>query len=286
MAHPVAHIFHQAAALNLNDRRRRGNLIHVESECELIATGDIHGNRFMLGKILKFAELPSFPNRRLVLQEIIHGPPDRDTGQDRSVELLLRAARLKVSHPEQVLFVLGNHDIAQITGKEITKNGMGVCEAFSSNVRSQFEDDADEVMAAVKEFLLSMALAVRSPGGTMLAHSLPTPGRMDTAGIDILHRPYRLEDLQRGGAVYEWTWGRGQSNEQLEELCKRLEVEFFVLGHRHLEVGYEIIGHRAVSLASNHPQGCVLIFSSDETLTAELIPDRAKRITALCAGRH
>ncbi|HUU60246.1 MAG TPA: metallophosphoesterase, partial [Phycisphaerae bacterium] len=128
MPNVMAEIFRQAAAANRHDPHREGNVVVLEGGCEVLVTGDIHGNRTALAKVIAVAQLDGHPQRRLILQEIIHGPVDPRSGHDRSIDLLLRSARLKIAHPEQVFFILGNHDIAQVSGGEITKDGRRVCE--------------------------------------------------------------------------------------------------------------------------------------------------------------
>jgi 3',5'-cyclic AMP phosphodiesterase CpdA len=279
----VADIFRRAAEQNRDDDRRSGNLLTVTGEADVIVAGDIHGHRKNLSKIISYANLGSNADRRLVLQELIHGPPDAATGHDRSVELLLRAARLKAQRPEQVLMLLGNHDVAQVTGNEITKAGRGVCEAFTEGARFAFGADADDVLEAIDDFLLSLPLAIQCSGGTLISHSLPSPGRMEAAGTDILRCPHRREDLRRGGPVYEWTWGRGHTPEQLDDLAAELGVEFFVLGHQHIHTGWRCIAPRAITIASDHEHGCVMRFSAETLLTEEAAVACTKPIVALGA---
>ncbi len=281
MTHPVADILHRTAEENLQDPRRRGNLVHLNHGCDVIVAGDIHGNRAGLGKIIRFADLPNNPQRRLILQELIHGPPDAQTGRDRSIEQLMRGARVKLAHPRQVVLLLGNHDLAQVTGNEITKDGMGVVKAFNEAVRFEYDERADEILDAVREFLLSIPLAAKTPGGVFMSHSLPSPDRMELAGMDIMDRSYRDQDLRRGGSAYEWTWGRNQTDEQLETLTEQLEVEFFVLGHRHLATGRTMIGKWGIAVDCSNPNGCIVQFSSDESLTSETVTDHIKPIARL-----
>ncbi len=277
----AAEIIHQAAQLNRTDPARRGSTIHLEGELEIIVVGDIHGNRSSLWKVLSTADLEHNPQRRLILQEIIHGPPDPRTGCDRSVEVLLRAAREKVQHPQQVIFILGNHDVAQVTGNEVFKDGCGACKSFCEGVNYCFKDDAPEVLEAINEFCLSLPLVVRCPNKVLISHTLPSPDRMEIAGVDILDREYTDEDLRRGGAVYEWTWGRDPSEEQIEALGRELGVEFFVLAHRAVPQGYEILTPRAVTLGSDDNRGCVLRFNTDTVLTGENILEHITPIIAL-----
>ena len=257
-------------------------MITLEAGCDLIVCGDIHGNRTGLTKIISSAALAEDSNRRLLIQEVIHGPLDASSKMDRSVELLMRVARLKVSHPLQVLFVLGNHDIAQVTGNEITKEGLGVCKAFTEAMKAEFKDACQEVSEAVNEFLLSLPLAVRCPNGVFISHSLPAPARMIAAGLEILGQsgPYRPEDLRRGGSVYEWTWGRGQTPEQLEQLTGQLKAAYFILGHRHAPEGFEVISPLGVTISSDNARGQVIRLTTDKPFNDEIMKQSIKSIIA------
>ena len=281
MPNPVADIFHRAAELCLHDPRRNGNIVELEEDAEILLSGDLHGHRNWLTRIIQAADLGKNPRMRLVLQELIHGPLDGPSNQDRSIDLLLRSVRLMISQPRQVLFLMGNHDLAQATGNEINKDGRSVCRDFAAGVSYAFGNDGAEVLAAVNEFLLAMPLAIRCANKVLLAHSLPSPHRMKFAGVDILSRPIAPGDLNRGGAVYEWTWGRGQTPEQLDALAQSLGVEFFILGHRHVPNGFELIPNRAVTIASDHEAGCVVCFRSNESLCIETIPQHIQALAGL-----
>lgn len=281
LSNPAADIFRQAAQLNLDDPRRQGNLVQVEPGCNLLVAGDLHGFRPGLTKVVAAAALGNHPQRRLVFQEIIHGPPEGSGGHDRSIDLLLRAARLKVSHPRQVLFLLGNHDVAQVTGNEISKQGRGACKAFVAGVQFAYAEAADEVLQAINEFLRSLPMAVRCPGKTFIAHSLPSPSRMSVAGLEILSRPYADGDLRRGGGAYEWTWGRDHTSEQLEALAGPLDAEYFVLGHRHSPQGYEVISARGLTINTDHEHGYVMAFSGDAPVAADRLNEYLQPIMTL-----
>jgi hypothetical protein len=280
MSSPVVEIFRQAAELTAADPRREGNLLRLGAPRRVVIAGDIHGSRANLGKILSYAAAGAKP-AMLILQEVIHGPTDPRTGQDRSVEVLLRAARAKIANPETVCFLLGNHDLAQITGNEITKAGAGVCKAFNEGVRFCFGDTAGEVLEAVHTFCRSLPLAARFDNGVLAAHSLPSPDRAALAGTAILSRPYGGGDFVRGGAAYEWAWGRDQTAEQLDALADELGVAFFVLAHRHLDDGWLEVGGRAVAIRSDIPRGCTFEFNADESVTTETYRRHVKPIARL-----
>ncbi|MCL2700074.1 MAG: metallophosphoesterase [Phycisphaerae bacterium] len=284
MSNAFAETFTAAARLNRQDARRRGNLLTLDAATtDVVLAGDIHGHRGNLAKIIEYAALGANPGRVLVLQEIIHGPPDAN-GRDRSVELLARAARLKVAHPTQVIFLLGNHDLSQVTGNEITKEGRGVCKAFTAGVEYSFGPAAAEVGPAMVDFLTSLPLAVRCPNGVLLSHSLPSASRMDKVDLAFARRDYASEEMSRGGMAYEWTWGRQQTAEQLQEIARRLGVNFFVLGHRHSGNGWEKIADNAICVSSDNERGQLLHMDAREAATYDGIVARLRPIVALGAS--
>lgn len=285
MPHPVADIFRQAAQAHRDDPRRRGNVVAFADGDEIVYSGDLHGHRENLARLISLANLPGQPTRRLILQELIHGPAD-EQGLDRSLSLLMRAARLKIAHPDQVCLLLANHDVAQITGAEITKAGQGVCESFLQGVRASYAGDADEILAAAYDLLTALPLAARTPGGVWMSHSLPAPNRMALPGLmEILSRPYEPADLKRGGPVYEWTWGRGHTPDQLHALAQRLGVTFFLLAHRHNETGFEPIGDVGAAILSDHSNGRFVRFPASDPMTAESLAQCVQRIGAAAQAK-
>lgn len=285
MAHPVAETLRQAAQLNADDDRRRGNVVHLEDGSDVIATGDIHGNRSALKSIISFAAIGPESPTRLILQEIIHGPVDPRTGHDRSIEVLLRAARLKIAYPRQVVFLMGNHDVAEITGSEVTRAGQPSCRIFTAGVRFAFDDSADEIIDALGAFLFSLPLAVRCSNKVLISHSLPTPARLTEQCFDVLDRPYCLDDMRRGGGVYEWTWGRGQTEEMVADLARKMDIEFFILGHVHSPDGYVRVCPRVITLACDHGHGCIMRFPTDQPLDDASAEAAIMRVAGLTAPR-
>src|SRR5437868_12938418 len=137
-------------------------------------TGDLHDHRRNYEKVVRHAALDENPQRHLVLHELIHGDRFDATGAEGSWHMLFQAAELKCDFPEQVHFLLANHDLAQIHGEGIMKAGLSVCEAFTKGVKKTFEGRHNVVTMAISEFLLSLPLAVRTESGIFCCHSLPT----------------------------------------------------------------------------------------------------------------
>ena len=182
-------VFREGAAANRNASCRRGSIDLIEPPGTLIATGDLHDNPLHLQRLVNIAgfeghaeddaqalELDRFPQpHHLLLHEVIHS--DRlMNGMDFSYRALARVAALKADHPELVHTLLANHELSQIIGAGIIKDGIKVVEAFNEGVAYVFGDDADEVNDAIEDFVRSMPIALRcvsKAGDILCAHSLP-----------------------------------------------------------------------------------------------------------------
>lgn len=280
MPHPVAKTFLDAAQANRDEGHRRGNLVVFEPGEHLIVAGDIHGSRQNLTKIIAHADLASAGNRMLVLQEIIHGGPTDADGGCRSFELLMRAARLKGQFPRQVHFLMSNHDVSQITGNEISKEGLGWCKAFNLGLANAFGDDAVEVGQAIAEFVRSEPLAARCPNGVFLAHSLPSPGRLDKFDPHILDRDVQQQDLTRGHSVYELIWGRRQDDALLKEMGRLVDASLFITGHQPQPNGWAANGRQLI-IGSDTPHGVIAEFDADEPLAPEDLERLVRPIVTL-----
>ncbi len=246
----------------------------------LIATGDLHDNPLHLSRLVKAAgidaaweagegkkaeelglERPCHGGPcHITLHELIHG--DRlVNGMDYSYRVLARVAAMKVAFPERVHVLLANHEIAQMTGAPVAKDGVRCNEVFDDALDAAFGDDAPSVREAVIEFLRSLPLAVRFrcagvEGDVLCAHSLPGVELMGEYDFGVLDRELVDEDFKgRTGAARAMTWGRGHTAEQIEEIARRWGVRLFILGHEKAENGWKIVSEGAIVLNSDHEQG-------------------------------
>lgn len=279
-AQEVISIFNQAAQLNRRGNRQ-GNLITLPSYGQVVMTGDLHGQYHNFCKLQAFASLDRYPDRHVVLHELIHCMGQQSAGEDDSCTLLLEAARWKTRFPDQVHVLLGNHDIAQITGREISKGGGASVTGFCGWVSQQFADHGDRVLEAVCGFLSSCALGIRTPNRIFLSHSLPGPEDMDRFEVGVFSRAMGTEDLLPGGQAYMLTWGRGHTAEQLEQLAQMLDVDFFTIGHQPQDSGFGCYHDRLIILASDHPQGCFLPIDLSKQYTFKQLADRIRKFSEI-----
>jgi hypothetical protein len=170
----VADLFLAASEAGRAAGCRDGCVDRIPRQGQLLATGDIHDNPWHLAKIVKRAALDDATDRHVIFHEVIHGE-SLVNGMDFSYRMLARIAELKLSYPEQVHVLLGNHELSQIVGSGVTKNGVNCNEVFDAGLEFTFGEDVAEVEEAIEEFIRSMALALRCENGILCAHSLPGP---------------------------------------------------------------------------------------------------------------
>jgi hypothetical protein len=249
---------------------RQQQVINLPAEGEVWIAGDIHDHRRNFDKFVRGADLPNNPQRHIVLQELIHGDHFDDKGAEESWKILVQAAGLKCDHPNQVHFLLANHDLAQIHGEGIMKAGLSVCEAFNAGVKRDFGDRRGLINAAISEFLLSFPLAVRCPNGLFFCHSVPGDAELPTFDYTVFDRPLTGPDYKRRvGPVYQLIWGRKTTPAGVEAFADKLGAKILVTGHQPQEMGYTVNGPRHLIIASEHNQGVMLGLNLAEEYTME-----------------
>ncbi len=274
---------------------REGSIEHIRAPGRLIATGDLHDNPFHLRTLIEAAGLgprdkekqrqreavgeastpgdtestsslrPSVSSpAHLVLHEIIHGERMMND-MDFSYRALARVAWLKARDPEFVHVLLANHELSQVQGAGIIKDGVRVVKAFDDALDFAFgeqEGGAQLVREAIKEFILALPLALRAstPRGDILcAHSVPGAPMMARFDTTVLSRNLTPEDYEpRRGSAYWMVWGREYDADQLEDLVERWGVNMFILGHEKAENGVRFVPPCALVLNSDHDRGVYL----------------------------
>lgn len=251
-------IFKRTAILNKADSGRRGNVIYLPSKGRLLVAGDLHGNLWAFDQVVKYASLANNPDTHLIFQEIIHGGPMDSNGGCMSFKLLIKAASLKLDYPNNVHFIMGNHDLSVIKDTEVLRGGKEMTSSFNSGVQRCYEAKSDMVLLAMRQMLFSQALAVKTQNGIFVSHSLPADRFEEAFDPDVLERPLTITDINRPNSAYLLLWGRDQSEGMLQRLAERLDVKFFVAGHQKQEDGFKRVEPNMLILACDHSNGSVV----------------------------
>ena len=260
----VTDLFGAAAEANRSAGHRHGSTAHLPNDQSLLMTGDLHDHDLNYRRICRLAALDNAPDRHLVLHEIVHGP-NLVNGMDLSIRTLARVAALKVRYPDQVHLLQSNHELAQLRGEGISKDGVSVVDRFDEGVEFIYGDRADDVRGAMEDYIRSLLLAVRCPNGVLCSHSVPSPRALERFDFDVLDREPTDDDLDARGSGREMVWGRNHTPEVIAELAERWNVAQFVLGHQPAEMGYYVETDAALVLASDHAHGVALPLSTSKS---------------------
>jgi len=269
MPQTIIDLLDKGTRANLEDKFRQGNVINLPTEGSLIVTGDLHGHRRNFERAVSFADLANNPDRYIILQEIIHGGPEDSQGGCLSYQLLFDAVHYKLNFPEQVHIIMGNHDTAFINDSEVMKDGREMNRAMSSALKREYSDNGNEIIAAMKQFLFSQALAVKCDNRIWISHSLPADRFFDKFDPKILDRDLTGDDIIRPGSAYLLTWGRRMSQDLLDKMAELFDVDIFVLGHQPQEKGWSQEGKNLLIIASNHNHGYILSVDLSKDYTIE-----------------
>jgi len=258
MPQDLINLLNTGTRLNQHDALRNGNMLSFPGLGDLVVAGDLHNHKRNFQRIRTAAALADHPQRHVILQEIVHGGLLGADGGDHSLDMLLEAIAWADAYPGQVHFLLANHDLAQVYGHPIMKDGYDLTDRFSRYFKIRAGSQLTAASQAFRSFMLTMPLAAITFSGILLAHSLPGPRDMATFDSTILRRQLTETDFSRIGSVYQLVWGRGQTPEVLAALAKAWWCELFICGHQAQDTGYGTIGERMLILDSCHNHGTFL----------------------------
>lgn len=259
----------QAVALVRATPGRRGHTVTPENCADVLVAGDLHGHVGHFQTLLKLADLANNPARHFVMQEVIHGKFRYPNGGDKSHQLVDLFAALKGQFPRQVHYLPGNHELAQWTNRPVLKadenqNALfreGVNEAYGAKFGPQVYD-------AYLELFQALPVALRTPNGVLVSHSLPATRSLALFDPARLQRDtYDAEDLQPGGSVHSLLWGRDTSADAVANFLRKMGCDLLVSGHIACDTGYAVPNDRQVIVDCAEPPGGYVLFPADHPLT-------------------
>ena len=276
-----AEVFLEAARLNRQDPLLQGSQLIFPNHGQLVMTGDIHGHDRNFNRIKSYADLAHARARHVILHELIHSEPFGALAEDMSHQVVLEAAKWKVEYPDQVHFLQSNHELSQLTGKEITKNGRLVNHDFERGLSVTYGNRSPEVLAALCEYIDSFPLAARTQNRVFLSHSLPNAREIPSFDPGVLHRELNNQDKHEGGHAYQLVWGRHHTADSLRTLAETFDVDWFICGHQPRETGWDVVHDRMIILASDHSHGTYLPFDLRKKYTIDSLVDLVRPLAAI-----
>ena len=250
---------------------RAGSIISLVDASDVMVVGDLHGNLAGFQKALRAAALDRHPTRHLVLQELIHGPLSYPgNAGDRSHQLLDVVAALKCQYPERAHLILGNHELSELTGRVIGKDGETLNAKFMQGITTAYGTDAAEIFEAYKALFAALPLAVRTTNRVYLCHTIPDERDLDSLELDLLAADHWPEPaMKRRGTIYALTWGRDISPETADRFAAMVDADFFITGHQPCDEGFRQANHRQIIIDGTNPNPCYCLFPATGPVTIE-----------------
>jgi len=275
----VCALFDRAAQAMLGSPHRVGSAVVLPGRGRLLATGDLHDNPENFAKIIRLARLEESEDHHVILHEVIHSEI-LVNGVDLSHRMLARIASLITDHPGQVHLLIGNHEMAQLTGQRVSKGAGDNVALFNDGLGFAFGDAWEDVAKAIGRFIRAMPLAARSESGLLCAHSLPR--LLDGFDSGILQRELTDGDYAPPhGSAYRMVWGRGWGEREVDALAAQWGIALFCLGHEYVTNGIAQRGQRAIILNSDHEMGAVIPIDLANVPSAERALRNAVRLAGI-----
>jgi hypothetical protein len=277
----ILRTYRKAAEFNELSPGREGNTVVLGPDLadEVMITGDLHGHRRNFNLIRRIAALEKHPRRHLVLQEVCHGGPTYPgNGGCMSHTLLEDVAKLKEAFPEQIHFLLGNHELSEMTDYPIQKNKQMLNLLFRLGMQQMYGPAAERVRDAYCEFIRSCPLAVRLPGGVFVSHSIPD--RCDTRRFDPTIFTRALDSLEyfERTSVFDLVWGRDYRPENADAFARMVAADVLINGHEPCPEGFAAPNHRQIILDCCGDKACYLVLRPDQPLSHAETVKRVRRL--------
>ncbi len=271
----------EAADANLATAGRVGNLIDIghHSGDEVMITGDLHGHRRNFNLIRRIAALETLPRRHLIVQEACHGGPTYpQNGGCMSHTIVEDIARLKLHYPDRVHFLLGNHELAELTDYPIQKNRQMLNVLFRMGLEQMYGAESERVREALLGFLRTCPLAVRITGGVFVCHSIPEG--LDERPFDqtIFSRPLDPLVFYERGDIFHLVWGRDHCPENARAFAELMGARVLIHGHEPCADGYAVPNPHQVILDCCGDRACYVVLPTDREWTQAEVVERIERL--------
>lgn len=268
----------KATELTRHTPGRSGSLVRLEDAEEVMVVGDLHGNLRAFRWVLAEAALDRHPGRHLVLQELVHEISKyEDDRPDLSHRLVDLTAALKCQYPDRVHVILGNHELAEITGRVIGKDGRALNERFRQGIKASYGPMAEDLHQAYLALFSALPLAVRTSNRVFICHTIPDGYDLDRIDLGILDaESWPPESMKRGGTVYAMTWGRDESDETAARFAEMVDADLFVTGHQACDEGFRRANDRQLIIDGTDPHPTYARFPARGDIGIEALLDSVR----------
>jgi hypothetical protein len=276
----VIDLFEDVARMNETAQGRTGSLIELGSAGQLLMTGELYDHRLNFKRILKLAALDQSTDNHLLLHNVIH-PVPAPNGLDASILTLAYIAALQMKYQNQVHMLLANHELGQVIGETIHRGKFYVSVQFDEGIDQLFDEDGEDVRDAMKKYIWSLPLAVRTKSGMFACNSLPGPEQFESFDPNVLHRMLLDDERAIGGHAHNMVWGNNHGANVILTLRRQWGVKTFVTGGGPTKEGYAIPHDTLLKLSSWNKVGVVVPINLWKNYTAQTMAEDAVLLSSI-----
>jgi Calcineurin-like phosphoesterase len=250
---------------------RTGSVISLADADEVMVVGDLHGNLPAFRQSLVVAALDRHPRRHLVLQELVHEITKYDPDHpDRSHRLVDLVSALKCQYPDRVHLILGNHELSELTGRIIGKDGQTLNLRFRQGIERTYGPRTQEIYQSYLGLFAALPLAVRTDNRVFICHTLPDGRYLATLDLELLMvDSWPEEAMKRGGTIYALTWGRDTTPETADHFATMVDADLFITGHQPCDDGFRQANHRQIIIDGTNPYPAYCLFPAKSPVTID-----------------
>ncbi len=223
-----------ADSVRPRDRRGQpGGLVIISEGQRLVVVGDLHGRYENLERILKdrnnLASIIDGDTQLVFTGDAIHPPSslyNDDDAYNDSFAVMMLIMTLKAENPDNIHYVIGNHDNAHVGGEMAGRGSVRQDTAFEKFITDKF---GEGVLERYRQFVARSPLALKANFGShhmLLLHAtVPHKVHRDSDLTDILiegRRSKKMRDL---------LWSRQYDDETLDNVAEGMGVKLVVSGH-------------------------------------------------------
>jgi len=276
--HKILATVRKATELTRRTPGRSGSVVRLDGADEVMVVGDLHGNLRAFRWALAESALASHPGRHLVLQELVHEiNKSQDERPDLSHRLVDLVSALKCQYPERVHLILGNHELSEITGRTIGKDGRALNELFRQGIEASYGPLANDLYQAYLTLFAALPIAVRTSNRVFICHTIPDGYDLDRIDLGVLDaEAWPPESMKRGGTVYAMTWGRDDSTETADRFAEMVDADLFVTGHQACDEGFRRANHRQLIVDGTAPYPTYCRFPARGPISIDALMDSVK----------
>lgn len=263
-----------ATRARATDPKVRGRAVLLPAQGEVWLTGDLHGNVDNLKRFAAEADLDAHPERFLVVQEIVHSRLITADNRDLSFVAILEALALQARYPGRVYYLLGNHDLAVHLDRELVKGGKYLNRYLRRGLAYMYRERHEDVLAAYREFIADMPVAILAPNGVYMAHSTPKRPFIPSVSRDYLTDEAAARPLAGERPIAALVNGRDYAPETADAFADQLECDIMVCGHTPTRRGWKSPNDRHLIIDSQHRKARYVRFDLGRRYASakELIP--------------